>query len=415
MAETKVAKGSLPFAYSFVPKGNVFITSNCRKLTQEKRRSVYIVTDSKQQQIGISVPTEVYVAVQFKEMETRAKRAANVLKRDEGIANGFQKEIMKIFPKIPPDALRNVTKIALEKGKGKVGRVGKLNVQSKVRLAVWAHVRHCETDYDLLLRNGLGREDARQYVEPKIKEVCKAWAAGSKVTRRKPGKPRYSAARPSTAASQATKLVKQDSKVQAKKHPETSSLTTATANAGKPKTTKTTTQITNERNAAIRNARRAHRQKQSLLKSGRTEAKKTKQQEGPPKTPRKPAAVVATAASFREKRTPKPRFIQPIECSAPSAPRSRSPRKVRARWTNPAMPNLSQKNRAQILRLVGEIDKIERADRISRKKKRKLMVTRMCAISSLNTSINSILADADMEAIDCSISARKDLVRRLEA
>ena len=106
-----MSKGALPSRYSFVPKGNVYITSNCRKLTQERGRSVFIVVDAKNQQIGIGVPTEVYVGVQFKEKDTRADRAANVIKRDEGIAKSFQSEIMKEFPQIPSNSLRLLTHI----------------------------------------------------------------------------------------------------------------------------------------------------------------------------------------------------------------------------------------------------------------------------------------------------------------
>ncbi|KKY32155.1 hypothetical protein UCDDA912_g07889 [Diaporthe ampelina] len=305
MSEAKVPKCSLPSGYSFVPKGNVFITRNCRRLTQACGCSVYVVIDAKNEPIGIGVPTEIHVGVQSKETDTRAERAANVLKRDGGIAKGFQKEIMKIFPKIPPDALRNVSRIALQKGKGKVGRVGKLNVQRRARLAVWAHVRHCETDYDVLLRNGVPREDARHRVEAKIKEVCKVWGSGSQTTRGKPGKTSTSTSSPGTAASQAIK-----------------------------KTAKPVAQITNERKVAVRNSKRAHRQKQSLIKLGKKDKKLTKQQKGAPKASSSPARVVATAASFREKRTPKPRVIPPIEPSSPTPPT------LKARWTNPSMPNL---------------------------------------------------------------------------
>lgn len=308
-------KGSLPVGYSFVPKGNVYITSNCRKLTQECGRSVYIVVDAKNQQIGIGVPTGTYLAVQYKEMDTRADRAANVLKRDEGIAKAFQKEIVNIFPQIPSKALQNVVKIALEKGKGKVGRTGKLDVKRKAHLAVGAHIRHCETDYDKLLRNGIAREDARKQVEEKMREVRKAWVGDSQTTRGKPGKASKSPVRLNFKSTQETKGGKRHSPVQPKKNAKTSISTTATANTASPRTSKTAAagRFTSERKPAIRTARRAHRQ-DSILKSlvkEVTTALKQKKAAPKPKSPK----VIATAASFRERRAPKPRLTQPVALS----------------------------------------------------------------------------------------------------
>lgn len=396
MSEAKVPKGSLPSGYSFVPKGNVFITSNCRKMTQASGRPVYVVIDAKNHQIGLGVPTQVYVGVQLKEMDTRAERAANVLKRDEGIAKGFQKEILSIFPQIPSKALHNVLKIALEKGKGKVGRTGKLDAQRKARLAVWAHVRHCETDYDALLRNGVPREDARQQVEAKIKEVYKAWGAGSQSTHGQARKMSKSPAKPSREVSQATKKESRASQEQ----PKTSKV--ASAKPTSPRATKTAGKFTNKRNAAVRNARRAQRQDTSQSRIETFCEKPSEQQKVAPKT--SSHEVVATAASFRERRTPKPRAVQPI---APS------PLKTKARLANPYMLRMDHGNRTQILRLVSRIDRIERALRIGRKKQRQRYVTRLRTIASLNNQINGILVDADIPMIESSAAARKELVRRL--
>ncbi|KAG6365739.1 hypothetical protein INS49_007350 [Diaporthe citri] len=403
MAEPKVPKGSLPSGYSFVPKGNVYITSNCRKLTQAGGSPVYIVIDAKNHQIGLGIPTETYVGVQFKEMETRADRAANVLKRDEGIAKGFQKEIMNIFPQIPSKALQNVLKIALEKGKGKVGRTGKLDIQRKAHLAVWAHIRHCETGYDALLRNGIPREDARKQVEEKIKEVRKAWGGDSQMMRGKPGKSSRSLARANIKSTQAAEGARKDSPGHLKKSVKTASLTTAITSAASPRASKMAGHLTNERNAAVRNARRAHRRKKSLDELTKGGTKPAKQQEAAaPKTAS--PKVVATAASFREKRTPKPTVIEP---AAPS------PHKGKARRVDPTMPNLDHESRAQISRLITRVDRIERAHRTGRRRQRQRHVTTLCTMASLNNQINRILADASIQAIEPSTAARKDLSRRL--
>lgn len=397
MSETKVPKGCLPNGYSFVPKGNVFITSNCRKKTQESGRSVYLVIEGKKKQIGLGVPTEIYLAVQFKEMETRAERAANVVKRDEGMAKGFQKEIMNIFPQIPADALRNVAKIALQKGKGKVGRVGKLDVQRKAGLAVWAHIRHCETDYDALLKRGTPREEARKQVEAKIKEVCKAWGAGSQPTHGKSRKTSKSLTRPNIKSLQATKGRKKINPLEPKRITKTSSSRTAITSAASSKTSKKAGQFTNERNAAIRHARMAHRQKPSLGNLTQDGKKPTKQQQAVPK-PSKPE-VIATAASFRERRTPKPRFVLPP--------------KVETKKINPNMLDLDREQRGRIFRRFAQIKRIEHTHKISRKKRRRSDMTSLDRIESLNNEINEILTEFSIQVIECSAAARQELCRRL--
>lgn len=386
MSEPKRLKGSLPAGYSFVPKGNVYVTSNCRKLTQARGSPVYMVVDAKNQQIGIGVPTKIYVGVQYKERSTRAERAANVAKRDEGIANGFQKEIMKIFPNIPADALRNVAKMATQKGKGKVGRVGKLDAQRKARLAVWAHVRHCETDYDALLRMGVAREDARQQVEAKIKEIYNAWGGGDpQMTHGRTRKNSQSLARSNVKSTKTTK----EAKEQPNKNAKTSSSMTVTTHVASPKSSKPAVLSTNELDAVFRNAKRAQRQKQSP----KAKQKDTTQQGAAPKA--SSTKVVVTAASFREKRTLQPRVREPV---VPTPP------KTKPRWVVPEMPEPEDEARSEILRLIARVGK----------KQRQHDVTRLCTIARrLKLQINEILEDASFQRIKTSTEAREDLAKRL--
>ncbi|POS74438.1 hypothetical protein DHEL01_v207161 [Diaporthe helianthi] len=323
MSEARVLKGALPSGYAFVPKGNVYITTNCRKLTQQRGRSVLTVIDEKNRQIGIGVPKDIYLVVQFKDTETRDDRAANVVKRDEGIAKGFEKDIMREFPNIPSNSLRNVLKIALEKGKGKVGRTGKLDMQRKVHLAVRAHIRHCETDYDKLLRSGVAREDARQRIEAKIQEVCRAWGGGSQSMRGKAAaKTTRSPARSRTKVLvQATKTVKleeaEHEKAMHMHNTETSRLTavdsidailTAAAETATPTVT----------NVFARQAMRARREDAMVTRVTSSNTTPTKQHTStstasPSTTTPK---VIPTAASFRERRTPKPTLTQPLVVAA---------------------------------------------------------------------------------------------------
>ena len=47
--------------------------------------------------------------------------------------------------------------------------------EEAVRLAVTAHVRHAETNYDDLLLKGIDRREAREKVYPKVSRILDHW------------------------------------------------------------------------------------------------------------------------------------------------------------------------------------------------------------------------------------------------
>ncbi|ROW17638.1 hypothetical protein VPNG_00999 [Cytospora leucostoma] len=177
MDELNVTRALLPLGYSFVPKGNVFVTANCRRRTQAASRMVYVVFKGKEikEKIGIGVPTGVFLQVQLDEMKTRAERSFNVRKRDETIAQEFEEAVMKEYPSIPADAVPRILQKALEKGKGKVGRTRTLDISRKAILAVRAHIRHCYTGYDTLLKGGMSKDGARREVAARVQDIDGAW------------------------------------------------------------------------------------------------------------------------------------------------------------------------------------------------------------------------------------------------
>ena len=50
--------------------------------------------------------------------------------------------------------------------------------EEAVRLAVTAHVRHAETNYDDLLMKGIERRDAREKVYSKVSQILDRWRHG---------------------------------------------------------------------------------------------------------------------------------------------------------------------------------------------------------------------------------------------
>ncbi len=165
----------MPNGYQFVPKGDVYITKNCRKKTHEAGEKLYVVVDKNNRTIGLRCPKSVFDAVQTEHLVTAEKRAAAVQKRDTTIENMFEKALKRLFPKTPKDAVPKILKHALEKRSGRVGRTGTVELDDKVNLAVGAHIRHRHTNYDALLREGISRDDAREMIRDQLNAVVKQW------------------------------------------------------------------------------------------------------------------------------------------------------------------------------------------------------------------------------------------------
>ncbi|VUC28605.1 unnamed protein product [Clonostachys rosea] len=181
-SEPKIpAHAPMPQGYGFLPKGDTYRTGLCRRLTQAARKQVYVVVNKRRTAIGIRAPQYIINEVHAKDRETRDDRRAAVQKRDVATRSDFEVAIRREFPKIPPHDLERVLDRALKKRSGRVGRTGKLTVESKARLAVMAHIRHTHTEYDSLLKKkGSSRGSARQDILPKLKQICDEWRGSAK-------------------------------------------------------------------------------------------------------------------------------------------------------------------------------------------------------------------------------------------
>ncbi|KAI0195535.1 hypothetical protein EV127DRAFT_331881 [Xylaria flabelliformis] len=174
------ASSTLPPGYSFVPKGDPYMTRNCRKQTQQAHQVVYAVVDDKKKQIGIRVPLSIHTAVLESARATRDHRQLLTKKRDEDIEERFRIAILEQFPRMPPEEVRKIIRHATKKGKGRVGRTGKLNLAVKAYLATHAHTRHTKTDYDGLLRTGTDRKAARSRTIRNVFGVLDEWGLVTK-------------------------------------------------------------------------------------------------------------------------------------------------------------------------------------------------------------------------------------------
>ena len=96
---------------------------------------------------------------------------------DERHLQAFAARIRELFPGCPPGREQAIALHACQKYSGRVGRSAdaKSLDEKAIRLAVAAHVRHIETNYDALLGQGVERHEARQEVAKQIAGILDRW------------------------------------------------------------------------------------------------------------------------------------------------------------------------------------------------------------------------------------------------
>ena len=108
--------------------------------------------------------------------EREAERRAGL---DETFVDKFAARIRELFPRLTAGREQKIAEHACLKYSGRVGRsaLGKQMDEQAVRLAVIAHIRHNETNYDGLLGKGWERSEARSAVADRVNEVLDEWEA----------------------------------------------------------------------------------------------------------------------------------------------------------------------------------------------------------------------------------------------
>jgi len=113
--------------------------------------------------------------------EVRERRRERESVRREGLdqqyIKQFAKRVRELFPNSPSGTETKIAIHACQKYSGRIGRSASAKDldEQAVLLAVIAHVRHLETDYDSLLAQGYDRWDARREVEDVIDGVLSKW------------------------------------------------------------------------------------------------------------------------------------------------------------------------------------------------------------------------------------------------
>lgn len=98
---------------------------------------------------------------------------------DEEYVGEFAKRIRQLFPNCPKDREQIIAEHACLKYSDRVGRsaAAKSFAEEMIRLAVAAHVRHRETNYDSLLSRGWFRAEARAAVRDQVEAVMDKWCS----------------------------------------------------------------------------------------------------------------------------------------------------------------------------------------------------------------------------------------------
>jgi len=114
----------------------------------------------------------------FEVRELRKEREAERrIGLDQKYVEQFAHKIRELFPRIETGRDQIIAEHACRKYTGRVGRsaAAKSLDENAILLAVIAHIRHRETNYDELLGRGWERSDARSAVADHIDEVLSRW------------------------------------------------------------------------------------------------------------------------------------------------------------------------------------------------------------------------------------------------
>jgi hypothetical protein len=108
------------------------------------------------------------------------RRQREAIRRDELDAEyirRFAERVRDLFPRCPQGRELSIAQHACLKYSGRVGRSASAKSMDvdAVRLAVIAHIRHTETEYDELLARGHDRSDARARVRGFVEVTLEAW------------------------------------------------------------------------------------------------------------------------------------------------------------------------------------------------------------------------------------------------
>ncbi len=172
----------------FLPSGDAALTRRARKhsvlsavvLQWSRSRKRYERQGLIVEKQGLEKAEEECLADE--DIRARKRERAAVIREEMDVkyVAKFEESIKEFFPSCPQGREKEIAEHACLKYSGRVGRstAAKDLDEDAVRLAVIAHIRHAETEYDNLLAGGYSRKNARAEIEKTIFKVVNKWEKG---------------------------------------------------------------------------------------------------------------------------------------------------------------------------------------------------------------------------------------------
>lgn len=169
----------------FLPSGNVALTRRARKystlsavvLEWSRSRKRYERQGLLVEAQGLAQAEQECLGDEDARARRREREAVRREELDQEYVSRFAARVRELYPQCPAGREVAIAEHACLKYSGRVGRsaAAKSLDETAVRLAVIAHIRHTETNYDTLLIRGYDRHAAREEVEEKIEHVLNRW------------------------------------------------------------------------------------------------------------------------------------------------------------------------------------------------------------------------------------------------
>jgi predicted CXXCH cytochrome family protein len=171
----------------FLPSGDAAVTRRAKKYS-----SLFAVVlrwsraRRRYERQGLLVEEEALAKAEAESLTDEAARqrrrernAERLAALDKQYVHSFAERVRAMFPGCPAGRERVIAEHACRKYSDRVGRTAaaKRLDEAVVRLAVAAHVRHAETDYDRLFSRGHDRQTARRAVQAQVDRILATWAS----------------------------------------------------------------------------------------------------------------------------------------------------------------------------------------------------------------------------------------------
>jgi len=169
----------------FLPSGDAALTRRARKhstlgavvLKWSRSRKRYERQGVLVETSGLEQAEEECLADGEARARRREREAVRRDEMDQEYVARFAERVRDLFPRCPTGRERVIAQHACLKYSGRVGRSASARQMDEdaVRVAVIAHIRHAETEYDELLARGHDRWDARAQIQGAIHELLERW------------------------------------------------------------------------------------------------------------------------------------------------------------------------------------------------------------------------------------------------